>query len=81
MRIQRVKFFRFATGIVVLLLTIPFCILGMLGDLFASAIKRSVGLKDYSNLIPGHGGIMDRLDSIIMIAPFMFICIVLEVLK
>ncbi len=68
-------------SIVVLLLTIPFCILGMIGDLFASAIKRSVGIKDYSNLIPGHGGIMDRLDSIIMIAPFMFICIALEVLK
>ncbi len=62
-------------SILVLLLTIPFCILGMIGDLFASVIKRSVGLKDYSNLIPGHGGIMDRLDSIIMIAPAMFLCI------
>ncbi len=68
-------------SISVLLLTIPFCILGMIGDLFASAIKRSVGLKDYSNLIPGHGGIMDRLDSIIMIAPFMFICLLWDVLK
>jgi phosphatidate cytidylyltransferase len=48
----------------------------MIGDLFASAIKRSVGLKDYGNLIPGHGGIMDRLDSIIMIAPFMFTLVV-----
>ncbi len=62
-------------SIAVVLLTIPLCILGMIGDLFASAIKRSVGLKDYSNLIPGHGGIMDRLDSIIMIAPFMFVCL------
>jgi phosphatidate cytidylyltransferase len=59
-----------------LLLTIPLCALGMIGDLFASAIKRSVGLKDYGNLIPGHGGIMDRLDSIIMIAPFMFTLVV-----
>ncbi len=67
-------------SIAVLLLTIPLCILGMLGDLFASAIKRSVGLKDYGNLIPGHGGIMDRLDSIIMIAPLMFVCIVWEFL-
>ncbi len=65
----------------VLLLTIPFCIIGMLGDLFASAIKRSVGLKDYSNLIPGHGGIMDRLDSIIMITPFLYTCIMWDVLK
>ena len=63
-----------------LILTIPLCVLGMLGDLFASAIKRSVGLKDYGNLIPGHGGIMDRVDSIIMIAPLMFTCIVWEIL-
>lgn len=58
---------------IMLILTIPFCILGMIGDLFASAIKRAVGIKDYGNLIPGHGGVMDRLDSIIMIAPLMFI--------
>lgn len=58
---------------IMLLLTIPFCILGMIGDLFASVIKRIVGIKDYGKLIPGHGGVMDRLDSIIMIAPLMFI--------
>ena len=66
-------FGNFSVGL--LLMTIPFCILGMLGDLFASAIKRSVDLKDYGTLIPGHGGIMDRLDSILMIAPLMFISI------
>ena len=57
--------------VIPMLLTIPFCVMGMLGDLFASAIKRSGGLKDYSNLIPGHGGILDRVDSIIMMAPFL----------
>ena len=57
--------------LVPMLLTIPFCILGMIGDLFASAIKRSVDLKDYGNLIPGHGGILDRLDSILMISPLL----------
>lgn len=57
---------------IMLLLTIPFCILGMMGDLFASVIKRIVGIKDYGKLIPGHGGVMDRLDSIIMIAPLMY---------
>lgn len=56
-----------------IILTIPFCIIGMLGDLFASAIKRSVGLKDYGNLIPGHGGILDRVDSIIMIVPALYL--------
>lgn len=58
-----------------LMLTIPLCILGMIGDLFASAIKRSVNLKDYGSLIPGHGGILDRVDSIIMIVPLMYLMI------
>lgn len=61
--------------IAALLLTVPFCILGMVGDLFASAIKRSAGIKDYGKLIPGHGGILDRFDSIIMIAPLFYIFI------
>ncbi len=71
-------FDKFSIGI--LLATIPLCVLGMIGDLFASAIKRSVGLKDYGNLIPGHGGIMDRVDSIIMIAPLMLVMILWEVI-
>ncbi len=62
------------------LLTVPFCIIGMLGDLFASAIKRSVGLKDYGNLIPGHGGILDRMDSIIMIVPLLYLLIIYGVI-
>lgn len=52
-----------------LIVTPIFCVVGMIGDLFASAIKRSTGIKDFSNLIPGHGGIMDRLDSVLLIAP------------
>ena len=57
-----------------LILTVPLCIVGMLGDLFASSIKRSVGLKDYSNLIPGHGGVLDRVDSILLISPVLYLC-------
>lgn len=56
-----------------LIFTIPLCIVGMLGDLFASTIKRSVGLKDYSNLIPGHGGVLDRFDSMLLIAPVLYV--------
>ncbi len=64
----------------VLILTIPMCIVGMMGDLFASAIKRSVGLKDYGNLIPGHGGILDRFDSMLLIAPVLYMFIELRVI-
>ena len=42
-------------------------IIGQLGDLFFSSIKRYYGIKDFSNIMPGHGGILDRLDSIIFV--------------
>ncbi len=48
-------------------------ILGQIGDLSASAIKRYAGIKDYSDLIPGHGGMVDRTDSVIFIAPFTYL--------
>ena len=52
------------------------CALGavasMVGDLAASAIKRNKGIKDYGKLIPGHGGIMDRFDSVIVTAPMVY---------
>lgn len=47
-------------------------IIGQLGDICESAIKRSYGLKDASSILPGHGGILDRLDCLIFIAPFVY---------
>lgn len=47
-------------------------LLGFYGDLFLSAIKRDHGIKDFSTLIPGHGGALDRLDSLTLTVPFFF---------
>lgn len=52
-------------------------IMSMVGDLAASAIKRNNDIKDYGRLIPGHGGIMDRFDSVIVTAPMTFFLTVL----
>ncbi len=45
---------------------------GMLGDLTASVIKRQNGVKDYGNIMPGHGGVMDRFDSVLFTVPTVF---------
>lgn len=51
--------------------------ISQVGDLAASAIKRNFGIKDYGKLIPGHGGIMDRFDSVIFTAPMIYYLAVL----
>lgn len=52
-------------------------VMSMVGDLAASAIKRNKGIKDYGKLIPGHGGIMDRFDSVIVTAPLVYFMTIL----
>jgi phosphatidate cytidylyltransferase len=52
-----------------LLLSVVIVIFGTAGDLIESMIKRDVGIKDMSSFLPGHGGVMDRLDSMLVAAP------------
>ena len=54
-------------------MTIVLSLVGQIGDFAASSIKRFVDIKDYSNLIPGHGGMLDRIDSLIFLAPFAYL--------
>ena len=67
----------FGSGRFSLLIYIPLGIVlsafSQIGDLSASMIKRHCGVKDYGNLIPGHGGLMDRLDSVLFIMPFTYL--------
>ncbi|WP_300567098.1 phosphatidate cytidylyltransferase [Flavobacterium sp.] len=62
----RSTFFWIMTGLVI-------SIFGTLGDLVESKFKRLANVKDSGNIMPGHGGILDRLDSIIFVSPFLFL--------
>ncbi len=57
---------------IMIIVTLVIPVISMFGDLVASTIKRNYGIKDFGNLIPGHGGIMDRMDSISFVAPVVY---------
>lgn len=58
---------------VVLPMTIGASVISQMGDLIASIIKRTFNIKDFGNVIPGHGGVFDRFDSLVFVAPYIFI--------
>ena len=61
----------FSYGMIALI-SLGLSLLSQVGDFVASSVKRFVDVKDYGNLLPGHGGMLDRLDSLIFIAPFLY---------
>lgn len=63
--------------IVTTIIAFVLSVIGQVGDLAASSIKRYAGIKDFGHLIPGHGGILDRFDSLIFIAPFAYFLLML----
>ncbi len=58
--------------ITVIILSVVLSVVSMFGDLAASTIKRNFGIKDFGNLLPGHGGIMDRFDSALFVMPTLY---------
>jgi phosphatidate cytidylyltransferase len=74
-----VHLFLDASWVVGIALGVGVACLATLGDLMESLIKRDLGIKDMSNILPGHGGIMDRLDSLIVVAPVVWAVLALLV--
>ena len=71
------SYFGILPPVITVFIAIAISIIGQIGDLIESLIKRFYGVKDSGKLIPGHGGVLDRFDSIMLAAPVMYYCLVI----
>lgn len=72
-----IRHFSVGTLIAVFVMGIICAVIGTIGDLSASMVKRQIGFKDYGKIMPGHGGLMDRFDSVIFVLPTFYAFITL----
>lgn len=72
-----VGYFTTQNALAIVIISALASILATLGDLFESKLKRSIGIKDSGNILPGHGGILDRIDAMLFVAPVLFILLIL----